>query len=152
MEGWILSITLLHHIHHFLHFLRLVFAASRIPVYTQWAWLAHCQRSPPWSHVADSVPLLVALFISMPFLRAGRNLTAEFTLPSTSANLYTTPLHQPGTPSLLCSAVSALFCLPSGVPQDSCLHVLLSGSTRFIPLNPSLKNKEVCSTWQIFPL
>lgn len=135
IKGWILSVTLLHHSH---HFLCLVLATSGSPGHTQQARL--------WNYVAHSVPLLAALFTSMPFLRAEDTpwLWLCLALPQTSFTaLYTI--------SLL-FAEWALFCLLACVPQDRYFHVLLSGSTRIIPLNISLMHKEVCSTWHILPI
>lgn len=138
-KGWILSVTF-HHSH---HLLCLVLATSGIPGHTQQARLAHCQWPPHWNSMAHPVLLLAALLTSTPFLRAGRP-SMTVTLPSTSSDLLTTLY----TISLL-FAEWPLFCLLSCIPQDRHLHVLLSGSTRIIPLNPSLMHKEVCSTWHL---
>lgn len=87
-------------------FLRLMFALPWITVYMQWAWLAHRQWLSPWSHVAGSVPLLVALFIFIPLFRASRNLMTGFTLPSIFLR---TP---PTTPYTLSTLLQSEHCPP----------------------------------------
>lgn len=61
-------------------------------------------------------------------------------LPSTSSDLLTTLYNL----SSVCWVTIVLS--PFMHSQDRHLHVLPSGSTRIIPLNPSLMHKEVCST------